>query len=100
MKKMIKCNNEASLEAEAHRVYSIFKTYPDVDALSYVDETESYVISFDEDADVLNWIPDAIERAGYTLAETTEDASIYKSADNKFRGWLYDDEEVEFYITL
>lgn len=85
------------LKKEADRVYNKLNAYPDVLDMIYVDDTDSYCIRFNNDADDISWIHSAMEELGFTPDGNDEDATYWHN-DN-CRAWLYEDPDLELYIS-
>lgn len=99
MKRYIKNNESASpLQQEAQRVYDKLETYPDVIDMVYVDETDSYCIRFNNDAEDVGWIWREMEDLGYKHTLQDEDA-VYWSKGKDFRAWMYGEPDLELYIS-
>ena len=99
MKRYIKNNAMISpLKVEADRVFEKLEPYPDVIDMIYVDDTDSYCIRFNNNAEDVGWIWNVMEELGYRSTSQDEDA-IYWSKGNDFRAWMYEEPDLELYIS-
>lgn len=86
------------LKQEADRVYDKLETYPDVIDMVYVDDTDSYCIRFNNSAEDVSWIWGVMKELGYAESSQDEDA-IYWNKGDDFRAWMYEEPDLELYIS-
>lgn len=99
MKRYIKSNSTLlSLEEESDRVFQALSAHPEVESVTYQADTDSYCISFDQDAEDISWIYDEMSDLGYELAEQLDD-TVHWTKSGDFRAWLYEEPKLELYIT-
>lgn len=97
--------NIAELAKEAEKVSDSLSKYPEVEDMSLVPETESYLITFSEYASELSFVNEELGRLGYKLDLETDEYLKYSKKDRDgnelFRAWIYEYENgtCELYLS-